>query len=657
MIHVPFLEWLKPDILIGGDWRFFYPQNLKEIISYSYAWDQSLNSGLGQSNIIIIWLNVYLAIATYIVNHVLLIPWNIAEKIIFFWPIIICSFFSAFFLSRNYFRSLIHNAFAGIIYLTNTYALMIFAGGQVGIALAYSLVPFLVLISVQFLDLLQKNNIPRHLLIRKFLFVTLAFSLETLFEPRILLLALMIVVLYTVFSFFIHGSTKKRMLFFFAIGMGFLMCLLHSFWVLPLLLSPGSISVGSLGGSANVHFLSFANFSDSMSLLHPNWPENIFGKIQFMRPEFLLIPILSYGSIFFVHKKNTRSFFIIFFCLLGLFGAFMAKGTNPPFGQIYETLSTLPGFVAYRDPTKWYMLIALSYSMLLPAVFYEIARFVLPTKEQVLKWIIVPILFFWLFSIRQAFVPGLTGTFTHHIVPSSYTVLAAFLENQPEYFRTLWIPQVQRFGYFSNNHPAAAAPALLKTTSLKDTIAKLKDPRTEAFLKARSIKYIIVPDDTQAEIFLEDRKYSNNIRTAAITEIEKISWLKREKSIGKILLFEVRGYKDHIWTIGNSTVSWERVNPSLYDVTITRNAGGRFVLTESYSPGWKAVANGREVPSDEYMGMNAFDLTNVDGNFRIEFLPQRWVDRGYMISAATLVALCIGIVVTFFNKYFYGKTT
>lgn len=650
MINAPFLEWFNPHILIGGDWRFFHSQNLKEITSYTYAWDQSLNTGVGQSNLIIIWLNSYLAFATYITNHLLSIPWDIAEKLIFFWPILLCSFFSAFFLSKNYFRAWPYNSFAGLIYLTNTYALMIFAGGQVGIGLAYSLLPFLLLLSIQFLEQIQ-NTVPPHLLLRKFLLITLAFALEMLFEPRILLLALFSVALYMLYSFITGRFRQKKIVFFSALGCGFLVCLLHSFWILPLLFSPGSVSVGSLGMTANVKFLSFANFSDSIGLLHPNWPENIFGKVQFMRPEFLILPILSYGSIFFVNRKTPRSFFILFFSFLGLIGAFMAKGTNPPFGNIYTALSSVPGFVAYRDSTKWYMLIALSYSILLPTFFYEIQKLSFSLSKRISQWMIIPVLLLWVFFIRQAFVPGLTGTFTYHVVPSAYDELTVFLENQSDYFRTLWVPQVQRFGYFSNNHPAVAASQLLKTSSLTAINAKLKDPSVESLLRERSIKYVILPEDAESEIFLEDRKYSQKLHTAARTTLEEIPWLTHAKDIGNIHIFEVMGYKDHIWTLGNSTISWTRINPSTYTVKVNNNRGGKIIFTESYSPGWKAVVNEREFSSQEYKGMNSFDIHNMPNSFHIEFVPQRWVSRGHIVSSVVLFVLSLGIVFTYLYRY------
>ena len=72
-------------------------------------------------------------------------------------------------------------------------------------------------------------------------------------------------------------------------------------------------------------------------------------------------------------KKQIR-----FFLILSLLGVFLAKGSNEPFGQIYIWLfEHIPGFVMFRDPTKWYMLIAVSYSVLIPYSIYKIVNIII----------------------------------------------------------------------------------------------------------------------------------------------------------------------------------------------------------------------------------------------------------------------------------------
>ena len=151
---------------------------------------------------------------------------------------------------------------------------------------------------------------------------------------------------------------------------------LHAFWILPAILTHQN-PLEQLGSAYSttgaVKFFSFAALENALSLLHPNWPENLFGKTYFMKPEFLGLPILAYISLLFIStKEKTKEQkktvqYVLYFALLALIAAFLAKGANDPFGEIYLWMFTnIPGFGVFRDSTKWYVLIAISYSLLIP---------------------------------------------------------------------------------------------------------------------------------------------------------------------------------------------------------------------------------------------------------------------------------------------------
>jgi hypothetical protein len=163
-----------------------------------------------------------------------------------------------------------------------------------------------------------------------------------------------------------------------------LTALLHSFWILPALLIHQN-AFTQLGGVTptidSVTYFSFAKFENAISLLHPNWPENIFGKTYFMKPEFLILPLLAFMSIFFV-KKEKQNKLILYFILLGIFGAFLAKGSQDPFGNIYLWMfQHLPGFFLFRDSTKWYTLVAISYAILIPFSIRSVYKFLKNKKK------------------------------------------------------------------------------------------------------------------------------------------------------------------------------------------------------------------------------------------------------------------------------------
>lgn len=73
---------------------------------------------------------------------------------------------------------------------------------------------------------------------------------------------------------------------------------------------------------------------------------------------------------------------ILFFMLIGIAGAFMAKGANEPLGNINIWIfSIIPGMQMFRDPTKWYTLVAVSYAMLIPYSLYKFSETFLNFKK------------------------------------------------------------------------------------------------------------------------------------------------------------------------------------------------------------------------------------------------------------------------------------
>jgi len=543
----------------------------------------------------------------------------VAEKIIWLWPFLILTVFSSWYLAKTLFpKNKIIHFLAPFIYLFNTYILMVAGGGQMGIMMAYSLAP---LVFGVFAKSVQASGIKLKIM------AGLVLSLQVMFGPRISFLTMGTIFLYAVFQ---YGLVIRKYLETFAFPL-FITLGLHFYWILPLVLVKRVGVPTGLGEPGWVEFLSFGNFSDSLSLLHPNWPENIFGKTYFMRPEFLLLPILAYGSLLFI-KAKRKKLNILFFVSLGLIGAFLAKGSKPPLGEVYLWLfKYFPGMNMFRDPTKFYLLIALSYSLLIP---FSLETFVKKFNKKFGAWRLVlgAFLICWLFLIRPAWLGQLSGTFKAKEVPAEYIALKDFVHDQKEFFRTFWIPKRQRFGFFSHNHPAIESSELL----LKEELA------------VRGVKYVIVPYDSEGEIFLEDRKYDPEQRLALEGELDKIAWLKKIDVTDKIAVYEVADYKDHFFVADEEILflDWIMVNPTKYEVRISEATQPfNLVFSETYDELWQAKIGERIIPSKVYNNLNSFNIDQT-GDFEmiVEFTAQKYVCWGLMVSAATLLTAFIGLV-------------
>ena len=616
--------------LIGGDWRFFWPQNIGSFANFPLSWDASLNTGIGTSAFSFIWINTYLNFTAFISN--LGLPWNLVGLLFWILPVFLISFTSSLLLYRYIFKgSRIPAVLAGIIYASNTYILMIVMGGQLGVALAYSLVP---LVLYMFMKTINNLNYKTTILF------SLALSLEVLLDPRISYLTGIAILLYVLFKGLSRGKFYKEVYFAFIIPV-IVTIFIHSFWIVPVILfRVNSVPVG-FDSVEGLKFLSFADFSHSFALLHPNWPENIFGKTYFMKSEFILLPILAFSSLLFLKFKRK----ILFFAALGLVGAFLAKGINPPYGEIYAWLfNNLPGFVVFRDPTKLYILAAVSYSILIPFALSNIS-------QKLSKYLCILFIVFWLSIMLPGIFQQVGKNFRISQVPEEYAGLKEFLAKDKGFYRTFWIPTFQRYGYFSNLHPAIRASELFEE---KDSISIIKEMGTSesaTLLKDSGVKYVIVPYDSEAEIFLKDREYDSVQYEKIVGELRKVEYLREVSAFGKIAIFEAPKPNNHFFIKNNESAlvtNYKAYNPTKYTLSLSRiKKGDVLVFSEGFDVNWQAKTKTKLINSKPYAKLFNSFILEENGNYDIEvnYLPQKVVDIGVAISIGLVIFLTFLLII------------
>lgn len=615
------------------------------------AWDATLNTGVGQSAIGTLWITGFLHVTAFF--HYFGFSWNLILLFSWILPAIIFGFLGAYHLFSYLFQTKrLYRTLAGIIYLCNIYFLLLLFGGQLGVILAYALTPFVVL---YFIKLLKEQTFFGSVLF------SLVLSLQVLFDPRFVYIALIILGGYFLWEGFLR-KINLRLLFFIVFIPGLIVLLLHNYWIVPLLVYKAPALPQSFDSTSGFRFFSFAIFSNALGLLHPNWPDNIFGKVSFMKPEFLVLPMLAYASLLFINVKrktknvkqqfNSTNKTILFFALLGLIGAFLAKGAQDPFGSINIFLfEYVQGMQMFRDPTKFYTIIAVAYSILIPYSLFQISK-ILSAKCKTKKYVtLLPtalFIIYLLFLLQPVFFNQIGRVLMPRVIPQEYVQLKDFLENEESFSRTLWIPQWQRYGYFSHNHPAIGRGELVKQQSSIVMAQKLRDPKTQNILKEFGVKYIIVPFDSEGEIFLDDRKYDEKTYRKIILEIEKNKEIKKVKTFGKIVVFEISLPRDHFWSPKESLVSqYKFIKPTEYEVSVKdARKGDVIVFSESFDFYWFASeSNSVQIQSKNNRGVNSFVLSkNGDYMVKVFYKPQRWVHIGLWISLITLL-FCLGSLI------------
>ncbi|HWY80293.1 MAG TPA: hypothetical protein VNW29_08095 [Candidatus Sulfotelmatobacter sp.] len=668
LILFVFHAWFLPGLLSTFDFLYYSPNMMKEAYLNLYAWDWHISfDGFARFFSPYSWIFPLIFTPQVLLGKYLGIDWSVIERIAYLYPYLFLMLLSPIYLIKYFFPKNRFFLLAVLVFSFNTYSLLL-AGGEVFLALAYALAP---IIFVLFIKQTSKKSLMLSFIIG------IVLSLQIMFDPRITYVTLFAIGL---FLFFVicHLLYRKKVrtvldiLFYVLFIPGFVTVLLQAFWLIPTILY-GKNPVETLGSaysaSEAAKYFSFAKFENTISLLHPNWPENIFGKIYFMRWEFLFLPIIAFSSLIFFDKKNKKdAYFILYFALLALIGSFFAKGVNDPFGYVYVWMfDYFPGFIMFRDPTKWYLIIALSYSILIPFTVwktYELLKqqnkFLTKFKNTVFSLqniFVVLVILVWLFTIRQTLFGQLNGMFKITSVPKEYLRLDMFLSSQPEYFRTVWYPSRQHFGYYSENHPEISTQVLFNIYDDKKLFNKFSNLTTKRLLEEASIKYVIVPYDSEKEIFLTDRRYDESKYQKIINGLEKITWLKPISMpsncalystnciFGKIAVFAVQHPKDHFWSSASHlNIHYSYINPTKYIVTVANvKKGDRLIFSESFDSHWIAIINSSnsKVVSSKYNGEFTSFILPQRGNYRLEvtYTPQSWVNVGEWISLVSFILI------------------
>lgn len=634
-----FRGWFSTGILSGGDWPYLYPSAITQISPFS-SWDIIFSNGLGQNSMPKIWFDSY---ALTIVKTANILSWPVFERFIWFFPYVFLSFGGAYALSKKFKFNMYYGLITGTIYSLNTYILLIVSGGQVGIFMAYAFFP---LALYTFYNLLDYFSVKRSIIF------SVALSFLVMLDLRVgymFLAAVFLIGIFNILCFPKHIFSKLCLMFLLP---SIITLLLHFYWIMPILLmgrNPASQLGDIYSSSSSLSFFSFAKMENTIGLLHPNWPENLFGKVAFLKPEFLLIPIIAFSSLLFVGKEQKEKRLpILAMLLLSIIGIFLSKGVNEPFGMLYETFfNRIPGFVMFRDPTKWYIFIAVSFSILIP---YTLEKMSGAFKKYSYALCIL-FLFFWAMLIRDSFTGVLRGTLYSNEVPVNYKSLAGEIESESTFSRTLWIPVAPTFAYVSNNHPAVSALELFRSTSTKSLIQKLNSQESEDVLRNLSIKYVVIPEDTDKKIFVTDRKYDEKVYEKVVKDAKKIKYLSNQRKKGKLIISEVKNPKEHFWTNSDDiVVTHIYKSPTSYEVRV-KNAkkGEKLIFTESYDKFWEAkilenLQASKKHHVSNMLSVNSFEFPK-NGSYTIDvyYKPQIWLQYGLLVSSTTIIVLVLVI--------------
>ncbi len=646
-------NWLGGGLLTAPDFPYYFTQRFSEINWLPSAWTNLGASSLGEPGLSGLNLNTYVSIGTKLFVQIFRIPWDVASRMLFFWPFLLVGALSSYYCGYFMLKNRLWATLSMLIYLSNSYILMIAGGGQVGIFMAYAIAPLVL------------GSFTR----RSVVIFTIALTLILLFDLRISLLIFFVLFLYVICVLPVkEWSGVIR----FGILPAVITLGLHSFWLLPVIAARGITLPGDFADPKWLTFLSWAEFSKTLSLLHPNWPENIFGKTYFMQPEFLLLPIAAYGSLYLLIQKrrgiirdvSVNAFptyrILIFVSLLGLIGAFLSKGVNPPIGELYRWMfEHVPFFSAFREPTKFYLLTSLSYSVLIPwslmaATTWIEHRFKYVSAAPVIVFILSVIT--WSGIIRQVFLGEVRGSFSRVTVPPAYQQFAGLVTMTPDFSRTLAAPWKNRFIYESENHPVISASEVFHTTDIRTLADILETASAAATLRRLAVTHIVVPDDFMHEIFLTDRQYDPNLQRQLVRSLDNQQYFRKRDDVVGLDVYAATSDSGLFYADDDKASTLfphSMYSPAKYIVTIPDyNTISPMVFAQGYDPGWRLWDGNTVMPSEKTAdGLNSFRIeVSKPVTAEVYYEPQQWVDKGYKVTVFIFIIVMTGIVIRQFSK-------
>ena len=156
IIFAIFSAWFSKSLVTSGDFSFYYTDALKNWSIIPFAWHLERGSGLGGSYAFLLWEHVLRTLPITLFNK-FGVNWIYAERLVFLYPFLILSVFSSYLLSSvlNIGKSL--KIITILIFIVNTYLLMVIQGGQISIALAYVMSPLVIIMLIRLIESANKN--------------------------------------------------------------------------------------------------------------------------------------------------------------------------------------------------------------------------------------------------------------------------------------------------------------------------------------------------------------------------------------------------------------------------------------------------------------------------------------------------------------------
>ena len=531
LIFTVFLFWtiFFPGIHIGHDFPNIYPEALKENISLPQVWSTRGSEGMGYYAVDTLWswpLDFGIGLLSLIG-----LPFWVITLGVFIIPTFVIGCIGIHKLLEDFGIKGVGIFVGQLVFLANSYLALLIDGGQLSIALAYSLFPLAFYFLKEVMDKSSPNAPFKFALVVAFISIS---------DIRFLYILAVLVSIKFIFDL-VQKQRGKVILRYFKLGFittSFLF-FLHLYWLLPAIFARAPLLPSNYGRVTQLSFLNFTTLGHALFFITPHWFQNIFGQVTGVLFYFVIFPLLAFLPIFVIKKGKS----VGFWTLIALSGVFLAKGVSPPLGTVYQWLFTnFPGFSLFRDSTKFFFMVGISYSVLAGfSVDWILSKVRTKTARICL---FLSVLGIWSVLLYPAWSDKMTGLLR---IPQS-NIKIDYIKNislnGEKYSRSLWMPFRHPFAFADHKHPLTEAtllvvkrPFSIGVVGTYELFNFLRDyPEVDEFLRISSIANLLYTKP----ISKSDSEYYE-VFSDQLADLPWVSWSERKEDL---LILKTREHED-----------------------------------------------------------------------------------------------------------------
>lgn len=606
------LRWFNPrGYLTYGDLGVYLPRAQHELGTLTFS--AQVGGSLGGPELAGSYHPVQAAFA--VLAH-LGVGFPLGFKLLFLWPFLVVSAYAAEHLLRQLVRTVPGIVVGGCLLLFNTYTLTLQTGNHLllmGDAL-------LVLWLSQLLRL-SLTGPTRARLVTFGLIGTLLAA----YEFRIFYLGVALLGAAAVFLTAWLRSWKPLL---YVVGGTIFTLGLNASWLFELgnqgLLTSNPIFNRVLFGTG------YFDLASAIALFDRFWTGSAIAvfTVQPIPPTVWIVPLAAVVG----YASRRRDPMIFFFLLVALAGIALTKMSAPPFPDLYQFLFThVPGFNAFREASKFYIITALGYAVLVGACTDKLARYYRRGDAgRVLATVGITFLACIFIVNARPLVSGAFGTiFVPRERPPEYSLVDRLLSaSGPQSYRTLWVPATSRWSPYDLEHPAIHLTGTISTdwARLHDLNAQVQrgtyleqasyffaQSWTRDLLDGASVRYVVVPVDDPAA---GDDEFNGIDRAGYLQLLDGVPWLRRLPiSATRLTVYENASWAPVV--VADGGVS-KRLSPAAYAVLTTLRGDQRLTLGLLADRGWR-LSPGRLADQPLCPGPQAFSVVREQPHARANF--------------------------------------